>query len=147
VDSKKLIAPVGLAAAGVIAGMVLAGTWSANAANTPTPGASSSATDKRAAVDESKSQRSDETLLTGTTKDKVEAAVKAKYPGATIVRTESDSDGVYESHVTLADGSRAIVQVGKDFAVTGTQTGGGRGGPGGHGDRGGPPETATTQQG
>ena len=57
----------------------------------------------------------------------------AKYPGATIQRTESDSDGVYESHVVTTDGSHLIVQVGSDFAVTGTDSGGpgGRGGSGG----------------
>ena len=74
-------------------------------------------------------------MLTGDTKSKVEAAVLAKYPGATIQRTETDSDGVYESHIVTADGQQVIVQVGEDFAVTGTQTGGhgGHGGPGGRG--------------
>src|SRR3954454_23300985 len=47
-----------------------------------------------------------ETPLTGDTKAKVEAAVLAKYPGATIERTEtnSDSDAPYESHITTKDG-------------------------------------------
>lgn len=60
-----------------------------------------------------------ETPLTGDTKDKVEAAVKAKYPGATIVRTESDTDGSapYEAHITTSAGKELEVQVGKDFAV------------------------------
>ena len=35
----------------------------------------------------------------------------------------------YEAHVVTAAGDEVIVQVGKDFTVTGTQTGG----PGGHG--------------
>jgi hypothetical protein len=86
---------------------------------------------------------SPETPLTGTTRTKVEAAVKAKYPGATIERTETDNDGVYESHVTLADGSHAVVQVGKDFTVTGLDTRG-PGGPGGH--RGGPHDGPPPQQ-
>src|SRR5262245_31015260 len=38
-------------------------------------------------------QRSDETLLTGDTKSKVEAAALAKVPGGTIVRVETDGDG------------------------------------------------------
>jgi hypothetical protein len=48
--------------------------------------------------------------------------VLAKYPAATIERTETDSDGVYESHIVTADGEHVIVGVDKDFAVTGTQS-------------------------
>jgi hypothetical protein len=123
----------GLVAGGLIAGGVLAGTLSANAATdtaTPTTGAESSTS--RPAGDPSQPQRSDEQLLTGDTKTKVEAAVLARYPGATIQRTETDSEGVYESHVVTTDGSSLIVQVGSDFAVTGTDSGGhgGRGGSG-----------------
>jgi hypothetical protein len=121
----------GLIASGVVAGGILAGTFSASAATTATPAAGSGSS-PAATVDQSQPQRSDEKLLTGATKAKVEAAALAKYPGATIVRTETDSDGVYESHVVTSAGQRTIVQVGKDFTVTGTQTGG-PGGPGGHG--------------
>jgi hypothetical protein len=41
---------------------------------------------------------------------------------------------VYESHIVTTDGQHVIVQVGKDFAVTGTQTGGGGHGHGGPND-------------
>jgi hypothetical protein len=41
---------------------------------------------------------------------------------------ESDSDGVYEAHI-VNGGTPMIVQVGKDFTITGTQSGG----PGGVG--------------
>src|SRR4051812_147379 len=60
-----------------------------------------------------------ETALTGDTKDQVEAAVLGKYPGATIVRTEtnSDSSAPYESHITTSDGKQLEVTVSKDFAV------------------------------
>jgi hypothetical protein len=60
-----------------------------------------------------------ETPLTGDTKAKVEAAVTAKYPGATIVRTETntDSSAPYESHITTSAGTELEVTVGKDFAV------------------------------
>jgi hypothetical protein len=51
-------------------------------------------------------------------------AALAKYPNATIQRVETDSDGVYEAHIVTAAGDELIVQVGKDFTVTGTQTGG-----------------------
>jgi hypothetical protein len=60
-----------------------------------------------------------ETALTGDTKDKVEAAVKAKYPGATIERTETNngSDAPYESHITTSDNKELEVLVSKDFEV------------------------------
>jgi hypothetical protein len=77
-------------------------------------------------------QRSDETLLTGDTKSKVEAAATARLPGATVVRTETDADGnaAYEVHMVQADGTPATVYVDKQFDVVSVQTGmpGGRGG-------------------
>ena len=130
---RRLGGAAGLIGAGAIAGGILAGTLSASAAGTSTATtAAPSTSTSGSAADPSQPQRSDEKLLTGTTKAKVEAAALAKYPGATIERTESDSDGVYESHIVTSAGDHVIVQVGKDFTVTGTQTGG----PGGHG---GPP--------
>ena len=112
----------GLVAAGVVAGGILAGTLSANAAEEATTPADGSST-SQSAVDPSQPQRSDEQLLTGDTKTQVEEAVLAEYPGATVQRTESDSDGVYESHIVTADGEQLIVQVGEDFSVTGTDSG------------------------
>ena len=63
--------------------------------------------------------RGGETALTGETKQKVEAAVLAKYPGATIVRTETnrDTSAPYESHIKTTDGKQLEVLVSKDFAV------------------------------
>ena len=60
-----------------------------------------------------------ETALTDETKTKVEAAVKAKYPGATIVRTETNSDSTapYESHITTSAGTELEVLVSKSFEV------------------------------
>jgi hypothetical protein len=60
-----------------------------------------------------------ETPLTGDTKTKVEAAVTAKYPGATIVRTETNADSTapYESHIKTSAGTELEVTVSKDFAV------------------------------
>ena len=65
----------------------------------------------------------DETPLTGDTKAKVEAAVLAKYAGATIVRTETNSDGSapYESHIKTSDGKELEVHVSKDFKVLDAQ--------------------------
>lgn len=60
-----------------------------------------------------------ETALTGDTKEKVEAAVLAKYAGATIVRTETngDSSAPYESHIKTSAGKELEVLVSKDFKV------------------------------
>ena len=60
-----------------------------------------------------------ETALTGDTKSKVEAAVKARYPGATIVRTETNGDSAapYESHITTSDGTELEVLVSASFEV------------------------------
>ena len=60
-----------------------------------------------------------ETALTGDAKEKVEAAVRAKYSGATIVRTETNGDSAapYESHITTSAGKELEVLVSKDFTV------------------------------
>ncbi|MEA2155665.1 MAG: hypothetical protein QOE11_1805 [Solirubrobacteraceae bacterium] len=65
-----------------------------------------------------------ETLLTGDTASKVEAAAKAKLPGATIERVENDADtgSSYEAHVKKADGSEAIVYVDASFNATSVGT-------------------------
>ena len=66
----------------------------------------------------------DETALTGDTKSSVEAAVLARYAGATIVRTETNGDGdaPYESHITTSAGQELEVLVSKDFQVVDAQT-------------------------
>ena len=92
---------------------------SANAA-TSTAGTATSS-------ESSTSGHAGESPLTGTTAAKVKAAALAKYPGATIDRLETDSDGVSEAHVTSKAGQDVIVQVNKAFIVTGTQAGGGHG--------------------
>ena len=60
-----------------------------------------------------------ETALTGDTKARVEAAVLAKYPGATIVRTETNNDSTapYESHITTSAGQELEVLVSASFAL------------------------------
>jgi hypothetical protein len=121
--TKRIAAASALVLAGLGAGVVIATTGSASAADQT--GASSTSTSDT--TDQSKPQRPDEKLLTGTTATKVKDAALAKYPGATIERVETDSDGVYEAHIVTKAGDRVIVQVYKSFAVTGTQTGGGHG--------------------
>jgi len=39
-----------------------------------------------------------------------------------VLRVETDSDGVYEAHLTTTDGQRVTVEVGKDFKVTGLES-------------------------
>jgi hypothetical protein len=117
-----------LVAGGLLVGGVLAGTLTAGAATTnnnaddPYAATAPGAAPRSGAVDESKSQRPDEDLLTGDTASKVRAAALARYPGATVLRVETDSDGVYEAHLTTTDGQRVTVEVGKDFKVTGLES-------------------------
>jgi hypothetical protein len=136
---------VAFLASGLVAGGVLAGTLSANAA-TPTPSPSAGTTQQAPGgpADQTRPQRPDEQLLTGDAVSKVRAAVLAKYPGATIHRLETDSDGAYEAHILTKDGKRLTVEVDKAFKVTGTEAqrdcSGGRG-------QGGPPPGAPSTSG
>ena len=140
-NRKGLIRNVALGLGGLAVGAVIATAAGAHAADTTTPsaappgapGAPHGPGDDRGgrgmpggSRDESKSQRTDEHLLTGDSAAKVRAAALAKYPGATIQRIETDSDGVYEAHLVTKDGNRVTAEVGKDFAVTGEEA---RGGP------------------
>lgn len=138
---SRWVRPVAFGAAGLLAGGLLAGTLTASADESSTDSSSGSSTMAPGmpggpSGDQSQPQRSDEELLTGSKAAKVEAAVLAEYPGATILRLETDSDGVYEAHLTTAAGDQVTVEVDSDFTVTGTEA---YGGPGGHG---GPPPPA-----
>jgi hypothetical protein len=130
--ATALLASTGVA--GLIAGGVLMTGLSANAADDTGTASTSSVSyggpsgtapqgqpgTNPNAGDQSLPQRSDEKLLTGTTLAKVTAAVKAKYPDATIQRVETDSDGVYEAHL-LVSGKPVTVEVDKSFTITGTE--------------------------
>jgi hypothetical protein len=65
-----------------------------------------------------------ETLLTDGTATKVSAAAKAKVPGGTVERVETDADhgSPYEAHVRKSDGTQLEVLVNKDFQVTAVNT-------------------------
>jgi hypothetical protein len=74
-----------------------------------------------------------ETVLTGTTAEKVRAAALAAVPGGTVIRVETDSAGSpYEAHMRKADGTEVTVKVDATFKVTATESGFGKG-PGGAG--------------
>jgi uncharacterized membrane protein YkoI len=65
-----------------------------------------------------------EQVLTGDTAARVEAAVKAANPEATIVRVETDAEGAaYEAHIRKADGTKATVKLDASFNITGTEAG------------------------
>ena len=108
----------GLIAAGVIAGSILAGTLSAGAQSN-----SSSSTSATASTHDESRAGPGETLLTGTTAQKVRAAALAAVPGGTILRVETDAQGSpYEAHVRKADGTDVTVKVDKAFTVTTIET-------------------------
>jgi hypothetical protein len=69
-------------------------------------------------------QRSDETVLTGSTAEQVRAAALKAVSGGTIVRVETDADGhaLYEAHMTKADGTPVTVYVDKSFNVVSVET-------------------------
>ena len=62
--------------------------------------------------------------LSGDVAAKVAAAAKAKVPGATLERTETDVDhgSPYEAHLRKSDGTELEVLVDKDFQVTAVNT-------------------------
>jgi hypothetical protein len=122
-----------LAGGGLIAGGILAGTLVANAstdqATSTTTSASPTASPTEpgsTAPDRPREGRDgrhgDEQPLTGDTATSVKDAVLAKYPDATIERVETDSDGVYEAHITTTDGQHITVELDTSFAITGTET-------------------------
>ena len=69
-------------------------------------------------------QHSDETLLTGDALTKVTDIAKAKVPGGTVVRVETDADGnaMYEAHMTEADGTPVTVYVNAQFEFVSLET-------------------------
>jgi hypothetical protein len=125
--------PSKITAVAAVAAAALGGSVIANAASTPaaTTAPSGSTTTRQAAPPQRdpamgghQANGKTETLLTGDTASKVEAAAKAKVPGATIERVETDADtgSAYEAHMRKADGSEVIVYVNSSFEVTGTGT-------------------------
>ena len=102
---------VGLA--GLAAGGVLATTVSATAEDASS-GDTAAWTDRHGPGEE---------LLTGDIADRVREAVLAEYPGATVERLETESEGGYEAHLVKADGTPVTVLVNEEFEVTGEQEG------------------------
>ena len=145
---KKSLSSAALVAAGVVAGVVIAGTG-ANADTTttttlPSPTVSSPATGTTPDGDghfgrhggrghgphgamndrSAKPIRDDEKALSATDAAKVKAAAEAAVTGGTVFRVESDAgDGKYEAHVAKADGTVVTVKFDADFKVIAIQDG------------------------
>lgn len=138
----KDIATKGIMTVAAVAALALGGSAMASAASSDTTAAAAATTtaaapaaagtDIRGDGGPRGGQRAGETLVTGSLKTKLTAAAKAKVPGATIDRVETDADGAaYEAHVTKSDGTQATVLFSKDGAVSSVETGmGGGGAPG-----------------
>lgn len=71
-------------------------------------------------------------VVAGAEAERVDAAVLAEYPGATVDRVVVDSDGVYQAMAMTSDGEPVLVTVNADLEVTGSEApqgppGGGQG--------------------
>lgn len=132
---------VGLAAAGAVAGGVLASTLTASAADSsnsgtaPSPGygiAQGATPDGRSGPPPGcpRGMRSDEKQLTGADAAKAKAAALEALPGGKVIRVETDAgDAKYEAHMIKADGTMVTVKMDKDFKVTAVEDGMGKGDP------------------
>ena len=125
-----LVAGASLGAAGIATAATSSG--SSNSSNSSTSSGSSSASAPAAGAPGNPATVThgpNETLLTGTSLQKAEAAAKAAVPGATVIRAETDSSGAapYEVHMQKADGSYVTVELNSSFQVVRTITGFGPG--------------------
>jgi len=123
---------VGAAAVGAaIGGAGIAGAATGGSSSTTTPSSGSSSSNGASGAPANPATLShgpDETVLTGTTAEKVKAAALAADPGATIIRVETDSAGSpYEAHIVKADGTTVTLKIDANFKVTATQQGFGAG--------------------
>lgn len=120
-----------------LGGAAIAGAATIATSSTTTAAGGGTSTATQTAPDPTKiAHGPGETLLTGTTADKVKAAALAAVPGSTIIRVETDLGGSpYEAHVTKSDGTQVTVKVDAACKVTATQQGFGAGPDGGPGGR------------
>ena len=132
----------GLVAAGLVAGGILAATIGANAAGSGSSGSGTTGTAAPPPVAAGVPGyghggppggfaggpgRSDEKVVTGADATTMTAKAKAKVPGATVLRVETDAgDAAYEVHMQKSDGSMVTVKFDKNLAVTSVETGMGK---------------------
>jgi hypothetical protein len=133
---KRRVGAVGLLAAGAIIGGVIASTLSASAASS-TPAASGSTASTSSGSDATRRGpggaepvRPDEKRVSSGTAATLRPAALKAVPGGTVHRIETDAgDGVYEAHMTKADGSLVTVKFDKNLKVTKVESGMGAGDP------------------
>jgi uncharacterized membrane protein YkoI len=141
-NRNRLGLKITLVAAGIAAGAVGATAIGASASTTTsgtavTAAAASTSSNGRAATPAnahgSAPVRSDEKAVTAAQAATLKAAALKAVPGGTVYRIETDAgDGVYEAHMTKADGTEVTVKFDKNLAVTGVETGMGKGDPAGN---------------
>lgn len=136
-SKRRWVIPVAALALTLAIGSAAFAATGAVSTSTTTP--DTSATTQSAAPSKGDSakpwggQRSDETLLTGDTLAKVQAAAVAEVGSdATVVRVETDADGnaSYEVHMVKADNTPVTVYVDDSFTVVSVQEGKGARGDG-----------------
>jgi hypothetical protein len=130
---RKALIGVALLVAFAPGGAAVAGAMDGGSGSTA---AATTSTTEEQREEREPRQRSDETLLTGDTAERVRAAALAEVEGATIERVETDGDGnaAYEAHMLKADGTRVTVYVNREFEVVGSEEGHGGPKPSGDGD-------------
>jgi uncharacterized membrane protein YkoI len=134
--SKRWAGAAGLLAAGAISGGVLASTLSASASGNASTAAASTMSSpagqaRTPGPGGAQPVRPDEKSVSSATAATLRAAALKAVPGATVYRIETDAgDGVYEVHMTKADGSLVTVKFDKNLKVTKVESGMGAGDPG-----------------
>jgi hypothetical protein len=121
----RWLAPLGFAMTGLVAGGLIAGSQIAGA-QTASPNAVPSVTAPASGAPGDPSQLRHgpgEEVLTGDLAQRVTDAALAEYPGATVIRVETDAGGTYEPHLQKDDGTFVTVMFDEDLSVTGTADG------------------------
>jgi hypothetical protein len=131
---RRKIAGAGLVAAGLVGGVVLAGTLGASADTVSPSSTSATGSTTKPSPGGAAPVRSDEKAVSSTTEATLKAAALKAVPGGTVIRVETDAgDAVYEAHMQKADGTLVTVKFDKNLKVTKVETGMGQGDPAGKG--------------
>ncbi|MDQ2749331.1 MAG: hypothetical protein M3Y44_07365 [Actinomycetota bacterium] len=135
--TMRLGLKIALVSAGLAAGAIGATAIAAGAQTSTTAGAPSTASTAPAVPDGdggpgrghggAAPMRGDEKTVTTAQAATLKSAALKAVPGGTVIRVETDSgDGVYEAHMTKADGTDVTVKFDKNLAVTGVEDGMGK---------------------
>jgi hypothetical protein len=113
-------------AAGLLIGLVIALTSSANAASTPSPSSYSTST-AGDADGHGGGGHAGESAPSSSVTSKLRAEALKAVPGGKVDRVETDSgDAAYEAHMTKSDGTQVTVKFDKSYKVTGVEDGMGK---------------------